>query len=165
MDYMESISEGSIGPYDMESRDMTPEVSSDEEPIMASEGARYQPHVTSDSVDEEEQSTVKCICGFNDDDGNTVLCEKCDTWQHIVCFYESAQHVPDVHECADCAPRPVNIYRAADLQRRRNDSRGRLGNTDWQDGHRSQDVNKGLPMLQPQQVYLRPPSSHPAMGA
>ncbi|OAL03416.1 hypothetical protein IQ06DRAFT_216252 [Phaeosphaeriaceae sp. SRC1lsM3a] len=71
------------------------------------------------TIDEEESSTIKCICGFADDDGNTVLCEKCDTWQHIVCYYESAQHVPDVHECADCAPRPVDSKSASEKQRQR----------------------------------------------
>lgn len=71
------------------------------------------------AVDEDESSTIKCICGFADDDGNTVLCEKCDTWQHIVCYYESAEHVPDVHECTDCSPRPVDSRRAADKQRQR----------------------------------------------
>jgi hypothetical protein len=71
------------------------------------------------AVDDEESSTIKCICGFADDDGNTVLCEKCDTWQHIVCYYESAEHVPDVHECTDCSPRPVDSRRAADKQRQR----------------------------------------------
>ena len=71
------------------------------------------------TIDEEESSTIKCICGFADDDGNTVLCEKCDTWQHIVCYYESAEHVPDVHECTDCSPRPVDSRRAADKQRQR----------------------------------------------
>lgn len=71
------------------------------------------------AADEEESSTIKCICGFADDDGNTVLCEKCDTWQHIVCYYESAEHVPDVHECTDCSPRPVDSRRAAEKQRQR----------------------------------------------
>lgn len=69
------------------------------------------------TIEEEESSTIKCICGFADDDGNTVLCEKCDTWQHIVCYYESAQHVPDVHECTDCLPRPIDAKRATDKQR------------------------------------------------
>jgi hypothetical protein len=73
------------------------------------------------TIEEEESSTIKCICGFSDDDGNTVLCEKCDTWQHIVCYYESAQHVPDVHECADCAPRPIDQKGATDKQRQRRD--------------------------------------------
>jgi hypothetical protein len=71
------------------------------------------------TIEEEESSTIKCICGFADDDGNTVLCEKCDTWQHIVCYYESAQHVPDVHECADCAPRPIDKTGASEKQRQR----------------------------------------------
>ena len=64
-----------------------------------------------------DSTTIKCICGFVGDDGNTVLCEGCNTWQHIICFYEPAEDVPDVHECIDCAPRPMNTRRAADLQR------------------------------------------------
>ncbi|PSN69304.1 hypothetical protein BS50DRAFT_619938 [Corynespora cassiicola Philippines] len=88
-------------------------------------GAPPPPAVTNGSpaldgtIEEEESSTIKCICGFSDDDGNTVLCEKCDTWQHIVCYYESAHHVPDVHECTDCLPRPVDTKRAAEKQRLR----------------------------------------------
>lgn len=71
------------------------------------------------SVEEEESSTIKCICGFADDDGNTVLCEKCDTWQHIVCYYESPSQVPEVHECTDCLPRPVDTQGASEKQRLR----------------------------------------------
>ncbi|KAE8827764.1 hypothetical protein HRS9122_09745 [Pyrenophora teres f. teres] len=73
-------------------------------------------------IEEEESSTIKCICGYSDDDGNTVLCEKCDTWQHIVCYYESAQHVPDVHECADCLPRPMDAKSASEKQRLRREA-------------------------------------------
>ncbi|KAF1834023.1 hypothetical protein BDW02DRAFT_647911 [Decorospora gaudefroyi] len=71
------------------------------------------------TIEQEESSTIKCICGYADDDGNTVLCEKCDTWQHIVCYYESAQHVPDVHECADCSPRFIDSKSASEKQRLR----------------------------------------------
>jgi len=71
------------------------------------------------TVEEEESSTIKCICGFADDDGLTVLCEKCDTWQHIVCYYESSELVPEVHECADCTPRQVDHKGASDKQRQR----------------------------------------------
>jgi hypothetical protein len=71
------------------------------------------------AIEHEESSTIKCICGFSDDDGNTVLCEKCDTWQHIVCYYESASHVPDVHECVDCLPRPIDRKSALEKQRQR----------------------------------------------
>ncbi|KAF2131117.1 hypothetical protein P153DRAFT_384331 [Dothidotthia symphoricarpi CBS 119687] len=66
---------------------------------------------------DSDEFPIKCICGFLDDDGNTVLCENCDTWQHIICYYESAQHVPDIHDCTDCQPRPIDRELAAEKQR------------------------------------------------
>ena len=70
---------------------------------------------------EEEEYTIKCICGYNDDDGNTVFCEKCDTWQHIECYYHGKK-VPDVHFCTDCAPKDtfpdINADKARERQRR-----------------------------------------------
>ncbi|PVI04494.1 hypothetical protein DM02DRAFT_179224 [Periconia macrospinosa] len=68
------------------------------------------------TVEAEESSTIKCICGFADDDGNTVLCEKCDTWQHILCYYDHSP-VPDVHLCTDCLPRPIDTKSAVEKQR------------------------------------------------
>ncbi|KAF3033694.1 hypothetical protein E8E12_004226 [Didymella heteroderae] len=70
-------------------------------------------------LSEEESPTIKCICGYGDDDGHTVLCEVCDTWQHIICYYEHAAYVPDVHECVDCSPRRMDIQRAVEKQRSR----------------------------------------------
>ncbi|KAI9840358.1 MAG: hypothetical protein M1837_001659 [Sclerophora amabilis] len=69
------------------------------------------------SKEEEEPYTIKCICTFQDDDGNTVLCEKCETWQHIECYYP-ARNVPDIHNCADCEPRPLDTKRATERQKR-----------------------------------------------
>lgn len=70
---------------------------------------------------DEEEYTIKCICGYNDDDGNTVFCEKCDTWQHIECYYHGKK-VPEVHFCTDCAPKDtfadINAERARERQRR-----------------------------------------------
>jgi hypothetical protein len=66
---------------------------------------------------------IKCICELTYDDGNTVLCEECDTWQHIICYYVSVFHVPDVHECADCRPRPVDAEAANERQTKRRDIR------------------------------------------
>lgn len=73
----------------------------------------------SDSVppDEEEPYTIKCICAFEDDDGNTVFCEGCETWQHIECYYHG-RDVPDVHNCVDCEPRSLDGRRATERQRR-----------------------------------------------
>lgn len=67
---------------------------------------------------EEEPYTIKCICAFEDDDGNTVFCEGCETWQHIECYYPD-HGVPEVHNCVDCEPRLVDARRATERQRRR----------------------------------------------
>ncbi|RDA95145.1 hypothetical protein CP533_1825 [Ophiocordyceps camponoti-saundersi (nom. inval.)] len=65
---------------------------------------------------EEEPYTIKCICNFSDDDGNTIYCETCDTWQHIDCFYpdnrEEAIREDFSHSCAECKPRPLNRQKA-----------------------------------------------------
>ncbi|OJD22011.1 hypothetical protein ACJ73_06647 [Blastomyces percursus] len=68
--------------------------------------------------DEDEPYTIKCICSFEDDDGHTVFCERCETWQHILCYYDG-EDVPEVHNCADCEPRPLNSKLATELQRKR----------------------------------------------
>lgn len=68
--------------------------------------------------DDDEPYTIKCICHFEDDDGATVFCERCETWQHIECYYPG-KRVPEVHNCVDCEPRPVDEKRAQDRQRRR----------------------------------------------
>ena len=79
-------------------------------PFPASHTAPFPPHdVAIKENGEEETYTIKCICGFDDDDGNTVLCEKCNTWQHVVCYYGEDAKDLDLetfnHECSDCHPR------------------------------------------------------------
>lgn len=74
---------------------------------------------------EEEDYTIKCICGFYDDDGNTVFCERCDTWQHTQCYYFENGEVPDVsgidHWCAECEPRRLDARAATERQTLRRD--------------------------------------------
>ncbi|KAL1969936.1 hypothetical protein VTN77DRAFT_7446 [Rasamsonia byssochlamydoides] len=72
-----------------------------------------------DSVqpEDDEPYTIKCICAFEDDDGNTVFCEGCETWQHIECYYHNRE-VPEVHNCTDCEPRHLDAKRATERQRR-----------------------------------------------
>ncbi|RDW79708.1 hypothetical protein BP6252_04346 [Coleophoma cylindrospora] len=74
----------------------------------------------SESV-EEEPYTIKCICDYSDDDGNTIYCETCDTWQHIECFYpgrvdDAAKEEFD-HSCMDCKPRLLDGRHATERQR------------------------------------------------
>lgn len=77
-------------------------------------------------VQEEEPYTIKCICSYSGDDGNTIFCETCDTWQHIECFYpdnvQDALSEGFTHSCADCKPRPLDRQKAVEHQRSRLDT-------------------------------------------
>ncbi|KAJ5112546.1 hypothetical protein N7532_000591 [Penicillium argentinense] len=89
-------------------------------PVPAPLGSPIANGAISDSVapDEEEPYTIKCICLFDEDDGSTVFCEGCETWQHIICYYPD-NRVPDVHNCVDCEPRLLDSRRATERQRQR----------------------------------------------
>ena len=92
---------------------------------------------TSKDVHFDEEYIIKCICGFQDDDGNTVYCERCDTWQHTVCYYFDENGVAPSkeilgsidHFCADCKPRPLDT-RAA-IKRQVNRKADISSNTLW----------------------------------
>jgi hypothetical protein len=51
---------------------------------------------------------MKCVCGYNHDDKETVFDEQCNTWQHIACYYPDGV-VADVHLCLDCSPRALPV--------------------------------------------------------
>jgi len=102
---------------DTSSRAIT-HATTDPYPVPAPPGSPLANGTISDSVapDEEEPYTIKCICQFDEDDGSTVFCEGCETWQHIICYYPD-KRVPDVHNCVDCEPRPLDLRRAVERQR------------------------------------------------
>lgn len=83
-------------------------------------GATTPQGATKQEAVEEEPYTIKCICDFSEDDGNTIYCETCDTWQHIECFYPNGGD--DVirddfsHSCAECKPRPLDRQEARQRQ-------------------------------------------------
>ncbi|KAK4126649.1 hypothetical protein N657DRAFT_654951 [Parathielavia appendiculata] len=72
---------------------------------------------------EEEPYTIKCICDYFEDDGNTIFCDTCVTWQHIECYYpdniQEACADSFVHFCVQCHPRPLDHQRAIAHQRAR----------------------------------------------
>ena len=77
-------------------------------------------------IEDEEDYTIKCFCGFQVDDGNTVFCDRCDTWQHIECYYYEHYRngmAPDVgsidHACVDCLPRAYDKKSAIERQKNR----------------------------------------------
>ena len=75
---------------------------------------------------EGESYTMKCICNFSGDDGSTIYCEPCETWQHIDCFYpenrEEALRDDFAHYCHECKPRPLDRDRAVQRGQRLRDS-------------------------------------------
>lgn len=74
------------------------------------------PGVDSAAPEEEEPYTIRCVCTYDDDDGNTVFCEKCETWQHIDCYYW-LEDVPEIHVCEECFPRGIDRNTASERQR------------------------------------------------
>ncbi|TXT09614.1 uncharacterized protein COLE_03548 [Cutaneotrichosporon oleaginosum] len=73
----------------------------------------------------ENNASIRCICGIEDDDGFTVQCEACYAWQHAKCFgYPNGDNLPEVYYCEMCDPRPYDAVAARELQlRTRDDSR------------------------------------------
>ena len=81
-------------------------------------------------MEEEEDYFIKCFCGFQVDDGNTIFCDRCDTWQHIECYYfnrymeGTLDGVSIEHACIDCAPRRYDKEAAFARQKARFFSHG-----------------------------------------
>lgn len=142
-------------------------------PVPASLGSPIANGAISDSVapDEEEPYTIKCICSFNEDDGSTVFCEGCETWQHIICYYPD-KRVPDVHNCVDCEPRPLDARRAAERQRQRRireqsedgDRKKRSGTKSQKKKVRDGDVNGFGHQQSESGARDQPPAKKPKTG-
>jgi len=67
-------------------------------------------------VHDDKGDVTLCRCGRNAPEGEMVLCEECDTWQHIVCYYPS-EVVPAVHFCEDCGSKYLDARRDAKRQK------------------------------------------------
>ena len=78
------------------------------------------------AIEEDDDYTIKCFCGFQFDDGNTIFCDRCETRQHIECYYFEHYRngmAPDVtyidHACVDCSPRAYDKRSAIERQKSR----------------------------------------------
>ncbi|PPJ51225.1 hypothetical protein CBER1_08061 [Cercospora berteroae] len=73
-------------------------------------------HVPLVNGDPEDDGQISCICGFADDDGWTVACDKCNRWQHQSCYYPQfdERQLPEhlQHYCVECEPRDVDVLAA-----------------------------------------------------
>ncbi|KAI8802173.1 hypothetical protein BJ742DRAFT_873451 [Cladochytrium replicatum] len=77
---------------------------------------------------EEEDYVIRCICDFNDDDGYTIQCDRCEVWQHMNCLNMTEDSVPDSYLCERCEPRPISaemIERARQIQGKRTRKKSR----------------------------------------
>ena len=77
---------------------------------------------------DEDESPIKCICGYTHDDGSSIFCERCETWQHTECYYydQEKDRIPTTdeldkvsHLCKDCEPRFLDVSAAFSRQKNR----------------------------------------------
>ncbi|OWZ73645.1 hypothetical protein AYX14_00788 [Cryptococcus neoformans] len=67
----------------------------------------------------EDNTIIRCICGFTEDDGFTIQCEGCGAWEHGMCFgFNDVDSAPDQYLCELCDPRPVDKEGARRIQLR-----------------------------------------------
>jgi hypothetical protein len=52
----------------------------------------------------QEEGIIRCICGNDEDDGYTIMCDKCSVWQHWECFGITEDTVPEHYLCEQCDP-------------------------------------------------------------
>ncbi|KAG5456230.1 MAG: hypothetical protein BJ554DRAFT_4080, partial [Olpidium bornovanus] len=89
---------------------------------------------------DEEDSVIRCICGFDHDDGFTIQCERCYVWQHGQCVGVAVESVPNVYLCERCLPRPLDVKKAFELQRRKKREDADLPGDDEKDAEEDRDA-------------------------
>jgi hypothetical protein len=67
----------------------------------------------------DSSGEIQCVCEFTEDDGYTICCDKCETWQHIACMQLQEDNLPSKYLCSNCLPRSIDTRRARELQRQR----------------------------------------------
>ncbi|KAG5438150.1 hypothetical protein PCANB_003001 [Pneumocystis canis] len=86
---------------------------------------------------------IRCICGLEEDDGFTIQCERCYVWQHAVCVGIDQLHVPDEYLCDLCLPRPLDVKKAIEKQRRRKEQESMHASTNHSSVKRRRQLSYG----------------------
>ncbi|KAJ3196586.1 hypothetical protein HK101_008378 [Irineochytrium annulatum] len=64
---------------------------------------------SSQQEDVEEEGVIRCLCGYDEDDGYTIQCDRCKVWQHLACLGIESSKIPDEYLCEECDPRAVDV--------------------------------------------------------
>lgn len=72
-----------------------------------------------DALRDDVSLAIICICGFSDDDGFIICCDKCNTWQHFSCMGIKKSKVPRYYLSARCDPRNLDVEKARATQLKR----------------------------------------------
>ncbi|KAF3922953.1 hypothetical protein ABW20_dc0101837 [Dactylellina cionopaga] len=73
-------------------------------------------------------SEIRCFCGYDQDDGFTIQCDKCSHWQHGICVKINPKNVPETFICYYCEIRDLHqtdVKKARDIQAKRIEAEGR----------------------------------------
>lgn len=62
---------------------------------------------------------IRCICGYTEDDGFTIQCEKCNVWQHAICVNIQQDKVPEIYLCDNCGNLRYDTVAARNAQAKR----------------------------------------------
>lgn len=75
------------------------------------------PKQLSETKEEPYPEITRCACGYGPDEGTSVQCDVCKTWQHLLCYYDNEEQIPQTHECVSCKPRPFDQARIKERQK------------------------------------------------
>ncbi|KAI9267484.1 hypothetical protein EDC94DRAFT_600920 [Helicostylum pulchrum] len=68
---------------------------------------------TDDDPDTEDQGDIiRCVCKSTNDDGFTIQCEQCDTWQHAKCVNIKKKAIPEHYVCDRCNKRLKKTFKS-----------------------------------------------------
>ncbi|WVQ75301.1 hypothetical protein IAR50_004917 [Cryptococcus sp. DSM 104548] len=66
-----------------------------------------------------DNTIIRCICGFAEDDGFTIQCDLCGAWEHGFCVgFAHPSDAPESYLCEICDPRQVDRGKAREGQLR-----------------------------------------------